>query len=165
MIRRVFKPFCVGLFALAVALSAPAALGQVPQQDTTVTLTADDVSQEQIEKAARIAATVQTAMREQQMKMRKEMKQKYGNPQQMDSTQKAKAKREMRRQQMKMRKEQMKMLKQEAQKEEMDLKMFRRIMRSARKDSTLKKKIQTAMQAEMKKRQPQKGQDSNPPNQ
>lgn len=165
MIRRVFKPFCVGLFALAVALSAPAALGQVPQQDTTVTLTADDVSQEQIEKAARIAATVQTAMREQQMKMRKEMKQKYGNPQQMDSTQKAKAKREMRRQQMKMRKEQMKMLKQEAQKEEMDLKMFRRIMRSARKDSTLKKKIQTAMQAEMKKRQPQKGQGSNPPNQ
>ena len=165
MIRRVLKPFCVGLFALAVALSAPAALGQMPQQDTTATLTADDVSQEQIQKAARIAATVQTAMREQQMKLRKQMKQKYGNPQQMDSTQQAKAKREMRRQQMKMRKKQMKMLKQETQKEEMNLKMFQRIMRSAREDSTLKKEIQAAMQAEMKKRQSQRGQGSNPPNQ
>ena len=162
MLNRVLKTFCAGLFALAVAFSAPAALGQMPQQDTTVTLSADDVSQEQIQKAARIAATVQTSMRAQQMKIRKQMKQKYGNPQQMDSTQKANAKREMRRQQMKMRKKQMKMLQQEAQKEQMDLKMFRRIMRSARQDSTLKKQLQSAMRAQMKQRG---GQGSNPQNQ
>jgi hypothetical protein len=157
MIKRVLKSFCAGLFALAVVFSAPAAFGQMPQQDTTVTLSAADVSQEQIQKAARIAASVQTSMRAQQMKMRKQMKQKYGNPQQMDSTQKAKAKKEMRRRQMKMRKQQMQMLRTEAKNEDMDPKMFRRIMRSARKDSTLKKQIQTAMRAEMKKRRSQQG--------
>lgn len=166
MLQRVLKTFCLGLIGLVVAFSAPAALGQMPQpQPDTSTLSASDVSQEQIDKAARIAATIQTSMRTQQMKMRKEMKQKYGNPQQMDSTQKAQAKREMRRRQMKMRKQQMKMLKQEAQKENMDPKMFRRIMRSTRQDSTLKKKIQSAMRAEMKKRQPQGGQNPNPQNQ
>jgi len=162
MIKRVLKSFCAGLFALAIVFSAPVALGQMPQQDTTVTLTADDVSQEQIQKAARIAATVQTSMRAQQMKMRKQMKQKYGNPQQMDSTQKAKAKKEMRRRQMKMRKQQMQMLQEEAEKENMDPKMFRRIMRSAQQDSTLKKELQTAMKAEMKSRQPQGGGPGSP---
>lgn len=157
MLKSLLKSFCAGLFALAVVFSAPAAFGQMPQQDTTVTLTAADVSQEQIQKAARIAATVQSSMRAQQMKLRKQMKQKYGNPQQMDSTKKAKARKEMRRRQMKMRKQQMKMMQQEAKKENMDPKMFQRIMRSARKDSTLKKQLQSAMRAEMKKRQSQQG--------
>jgi len=165
MLKRILKPLCVGLFAFAVALSVPAALGQMPQQDTTVTLSADDVSQEQIEKAARIATTVQTSMRAQQMKLRKDMKKKYGNSQQMDSTQKAKAKKEMRRRQMKMRKKQMQMLRQEAKKEDMDPQMFQRIMRSARKDSTLKKKVQSAMRAEMKNRQSQGGPGSSQQNQ
>lgn len=157
MLKSILKSFCAGLFALAVVFSAPAAFGQMPQPDTTVTLTAADVSQEQIQKAARIAATVQTSMRAQQMKLRKQMKQKYGNPQQMDSTKKAEARKEMRRRQMKMRKQQMQMLRKEAKNENMDPKMFRRIMRSARKDSTLKKQIQSAMRAEMKKRRSQQG--------
>jgi hypothetical protein len=102
-------------------------------------------------------------MRAQQMKMRKQMKQKYGNPQQMDSTQKAKARKEMRRQQMQMRKKQMQMMQQEAEKEGMSPQMFRRIMRSAQQDSTLKKEIQAAMKAQMKKRQSQM--NPGPPNQ
>lgn len=162
MLNRLFKPSCVGLFVLAVVLSAPVAFGQMPQPDTSQTLSASDVSEEDIEKAARIAAAVQRSMRAQQMKMRKQMKEKYGNPQEMDSTQKANAKREMQRQQMKMRKQQMKLMQQEAQKENMDPKMFQRIMRSAQQDSTLKKEIQAAMKAQMKQQQPQGGQ--NPPN-
>jgi len=88
------------------------------------------------------------------------MKKKYGNPQEMDSTQKANAKREMRKQQMKMRKQQMKMMQQEAQKEDMDPAMFRRIMRSAQKDSTLQKQLQQAMQSQMKQQRPPQGQQN-----
>jgi len=163
MINRLLKLSCVGLFAIAFVLSAPGAFGQMPQQRDTTTLSASEVSQEQIDKAARIAATVQKSMRAQQMKMRKQMKKKYGNPQEMDSTQKANAKREMRRQQMKMRKQQMKMMQQEAQKENMDPAMFQRIMRSAQKDSTLKKQLQQAMRAQMKQQAPPQGQQN--PNQ
>jgi hypothetical protein len=162
MLKRLFKPSCVGLFALALAFSAPAVFGQMPQQPDTTTLSASDVSQEQIEKAARIAATIQSSMRAQQMKMRKDIKKKYGDPRKMDSTQKAKAKREMRRRQMKMRKKQMKMMQQQAKKEDMSPKMFRRIMRSAQQDSALKKKVQAAMKAQMKKKQSQMKQNPNP---
>jgi len=165
MINRLLKLTCVGLFAIAFALSAPGASGQMPQQPDTTTLSASDVSQEQVEKAARIATTIQSSMRAQQMKMRKQMKRKYGNPQEMDSTQKANAKREMRRRQMKMRKKQMKMMQQQANKEGMSPKMFRRIMRSAQQDSTLKKKIQAAMRAQMKQKRSQMKQKPNPQNQ
>jgi hypothetical protein len=163
MLTRVLKSSCIGLFALALAVSAPVALAQMPQQPDTTTLSASDVSQEQVQTAARIATTIQSAMRAQQMKMRKQMKQKYGNPQQMDSTQKAQARKEMRRQQMQMRKKQMQMMQAEAEKEGMSPKMFRQIMRSAQQDSTLKKDIQAAMKAQMKKRQSQMNQG--PPNQ
>lgn len=165
MLTRVLKSSCIGLFAFALAVTAPAALAQMPQQDTTETLSASDVSQAQIETAARIATTVQSSMRAQQMRMRKQMKQKYGNPQEMDSTQKAKARKEMQRQQMQMRKKQMKMMQQQANKEGMSPKMFRRIMRSAQQDSTLKKKIQAAMRAQMKQKRSQMKQKPNPQNQ
>jgi hypothetical protein len=81
----------------------------------------------------------------------------------MDSTQKAQARKEMRRQQMQMRKKQMQMMQEEAEKEGMSADMFRQIMRSAQQDSTLKKEIQTAMKEEMKKQRPQMNQG--PPNQ
>jgi len=42
--------------------------------------------------------------------------------------------------------------------------MFRRIMRSAQQDSTLKKQIQQAMKAEMKKQQSQMQQNPNSQN-
>lgn len=162
MFTRSLASFCIGL--LVLVLSAPAAVGQMPQPDTS-TLSASDVSQEQVQSAARIAVTIQSSMRAQQMKMRKQMKQKYGNPQQMDSTQKAQARKEMRRQQMEMRKQQMKMMQQEAQKENMDPAMFRRIMRSAQQDSTLKQQIQQAMKTQMKQQRSQMRQNPNPQNQ
>ncbi|MFB6098700.1 MAG: hypothetical protein ABEK84_06250, partial [Salinibacter sp.] len=97
-----------------------------------------------------------------------DIKKKYGNPQQMDSTQKAKARKEIRRRQMKMRKKQMKIMRQKAKKEGMTPKMFQKIMRSARQDSTLKKRLQTAMKAQMQKQMkqpPQKKQNPNSQNQ
>ncbi len=119
------------------------------------TLSSSDVSEEQIQMAARIASSVQMGVQEDRMKMRKDMKEKYGNPKQMDSTRKAKARKEMRRRQMKMRKKQMQIMQEEAKKEGMDPQTFRQIMRSAREDSTLQKRLQTAMKAQMKKRMQQ----------
>lgn len=115
------------------------------------TLSSSDVSEKQIQMAARIASSVQMGVQKDRMKMQRDMKEKYGNPQQMDSTQKAQARKEMRRRQMKMRKKQMRIMQEEAKNEGMNPQMFRQIMRSARQDSTLKRRLQTAMKAQMKK--------------
>ncbi|MFB6249866.1 MAG: hypothetical protein ABEL97_14995 [Salinibacter sp.] len=126
--------------------------GQMPGPGASQTLSSTEVSEAQVRKAARIASSVQMGTQADRMKMRREMKKKYGNPQQMDSTQKARARKEMRRRQMKMRKKQMRIMQKEAKKAGMDPKMFRRIMRSAQQDSTLQKRLRTAMKAQMKKR-------------
>lgn len=147
---------------LVLFLCAPAAFGQIPQRDTTKLLSSADVSDEQVQKAARIAVSVQMATRQDRMRIRKEMKKKYGNPQQMDSTQKARARKEMRRRQLKMRKKQMKIIQREAKKEGMTSQTFRTLMRSAQQDSTLQKRLQTAMKAQMKQQQPQGNQNPNP---
>jgi hypothetical protein len=151
MFKRSLTSFCLGLVALAFAASA--AVGQMPRSDTTNMLSASDVSQEEIQTAAQIAVAVQGPMRKDRMKLRRDMKKKYGNPQEMDSTQKAKAKREMRSRQMKMRKKQMRLIQKEAKKADMDPQRFQKIMRSARKDSSLQKQIQVAMKAQMKEKQ------------
>jgi hypothetical protein len=119
--------------------------GQMPGSGQT--LSSSDVNESQVQTAAQIASSIQMGTRADRMKMRKDMKEKYGNPQQMDSTQKAQARKEMRRRQMKMRKE--------AKKAGMDPQMFRQIMRSAQQDSTLQKRLQTAMKAQMQKRMKQ----------
>lgn len=167
MLTRALTPLRTGLFVLAMALCTSAAFGQVqqPQPDTSQLLSESDVSQEQIQKAARVAVAVQMATRADRMKMRKELQQKYGNPQQMDSTQKAQARREMRQRQMKMQKKQMKLMQKEAKKASLDPKFFQRLMRSAQKDSTLRTQVRTAMKAEMKKRQSQMNQNPNQQNQ
>ena len=151
MLKRSVTTLSLGLVVLAFAASA--AVAQMPRPDTTSLLSASDVSQEEIQKTARIAAAVQGPMRKVRMKLRRDMKNKYGNPQQMDSTQKANAKREIRRRQMKMRKKQMKLIQQESQKEGMKPQRFRKILQSARQDTTLQQKLQKAMKAEMKKQQ------------
>ena len=126
--------------------------GQMPGQ----TLSSSDVDDSQVQTAAQIASSIQMGTRADRMKMRKDMKEKYGNPQQMDSTQKAQARKEMRRRQMKMRKKQMKIMQEEAKKAGMDPQMFRQIMRSAQQDSTLQKRLRTAMKAQMQKRMQQR---------
>src|SRR6056297_2577433 len=106
METRSHTPIRTGLLVLAFALFAPVAFGQMPQGNMK-TLSSEDVSDEQVKKTARIAIEAQMSTQKQRMQMRREMKQKYGNPQQMDSTQKANARREMRKRQMAMRKKQM----------------------------------------------------------
>jgi transcriptional regulator of acetoin/glycerol metabolism len=127
------------------------AFGQMPQGNTE-TLSSDEVSDEQVQKVARIVLAARQSTRQMQMEKRREMKKKYGNPQQMDSTKKAQAKREMMKHQRKVRKKQMKALQQQAKKEGMNPKMVRRIMTSAQQDSTLQQRLRKAMKAEMKQR-------------
>lgn len=136
--------------------------GQMPEPGASQTLSSSDVSDEQVQAVARVAMSVQMGMREDRMQMRKDMKEKYGNPQQMDSTQKKKALKKMRRRQMEMRKKQMSLMQEEAKNEGIDPKTFRQIMRSAQQDSTLQRRLQKAMKAEMKKQQPQMNQSPNP---
>jgi len=136
--------------------------GQMPEPGASQMLSSSDVSDEQLQTAARIAMSVQMGMQEDRAQMRKDMKQKYGNPQQMDSTQKRKAQKEMRRRQLEMRKKQMSLMQEEAENEDMDPKTFRQIMRSAQQDSTLQRRLQKAMKAQMKKQQPQMNQSPNP---
>lgn len=164
MLRRSLTPFSAGLFALAFFLYVPAAVGQVPQPDSTQFLSSADVSDEEVQTAARIAVSVQMATQQDRMRMQKEMQQKYGNPQQMDSTQKARARKEMRRRQMKMQKKQMKIMQQQAEEEGMSPQKFQRLMRSAQQDSTLRKRLQTAMKMQMKKQQSQRNQNPNQQN-
>jgi len=128
--------------------------GQMPQR-APQTLSASDVNDEELRTAASIALSVQMSTRQDRIKMQKEMKEKYGNPQQMDSTQKAKARTEMRRRQMEMQKKQMKIMQQQAEEEGMEPKRFRAIMRSAQQDSTLRTRLQQTMKEQMKQRQPQ----------
>lgn len=162
MFRRLVRPFA-GLLALAFMLYAPLAMGQMPQPDTSQLLSSSDVSDEQVQKVARISVAVQMSTRADQMKLRKEMQQKYGNPEQMDSTKMAQARKEMRRRQMKLQKKRMRILQKEANKEGIDPKMVQRIIQSSQQDSTLQQRIRMAAKAEMKKQQ--QGQNPNPQNQ
>lgn len=127
-------------------------------QGNQKTLSSSDVSDEEVQKVASIALTARMSTRAEQMKMRKNMKQKYGNPQEMDSTEKAQARREMRKKQMAMRKKQMKVMQEEAQKKDMEPQRVRTILRSAQQDSTLQQRLRKAMKAEaMKQRKSMQG--------
>lgn len=150
MIRRSLTSLRFGILALAFAFCAPLAFGQMPQPGTPEALSSSDVSDQEVQKVARIMMTVRSSTRADRMKMRKEMKQKYGNPQQMDSTKKAQARREMRKRQMAMQKKTMKIMQEEAKKEEIDPKRVQRILQSTQQDSTLQQRLRQAMKAQMK---------------
>jgi len=160
METRSHTPIRTGLLVLAFALFAPVAFGQMPQSNMK-TLSSEDVSDEQVKKTARIAIEAQMSTQKQRMQMRREMKQKYGNPQQMDSTQKANARREMRKRQMAMRKKTMKIMQKEAKKEGIKPQRVQMILKSARQDSTLQQRVRQAMKAQMKKQSPSMGGGSN----
>ena len=123
---------------------------QSGQMGGAQSLSSDDVSDEQIQTAARIAMSMQMGIRQDRIQMQKEMKAKYGNPKEMDSTEKQEARKEMQQRQQDLRKKQMDILQKEAEEEGMDPQMFRSITQSAQQDSTLRKRLQTAMKAQMK---------------
>jgi len=136
--------------------------GQIPQRSQRQTLSSSDVTDEQIQKAARIAVSAQLGSREDRMQMQKDMREKYGNPEELDSTQMAKAQKELRRRQMEMKKKQAEIVRKEAKEEGMTMQMFTQIMRSAQQDSTLRTRLQTAMKTRMKDAQTQTQQTPNP---
>lgn len=153
---RSLTPTRIGLLVLAFAFCAPMAFGQMPQGNAK-TLSSSDVSDEQVQKVARILVATRMSTQQMQMKKRREMKQKYGNPQQMDSTKKEQAKREMMKHRRKVRKKQMQTMQKQAKKEGMNPKMVRRVMTSAQQDSTLQQRLRQAMKSEMQKRRPKMG--------
>lgn len=165
MLTRLLSSLSLGAFLLAGILLAPVAYGQMPQPDTSQLLSSEEVDEQQVKTAARIAVSVRKSTQGDQMKLRKDMQKKYPNPQQMDSTEKARARNEMRQRQMKIRKKQMKVMQQQANEEGMSPKLFQRIMRSAQRDSTLRQRLQTALKMEMKNQGMQMPQRKNPPNQ
>lgn len=153
------------LVVVAAAVFAPSAFSQMAQPDSSQLLSSSDVTEQQLNKTARIWVAIAQSARKDQKKLRQDMENKYGNPQQMDSTQKAKARNEMRRRQMQMQKKQMKLLQQQAKKEGLNPKLVQRIMQSARQDSTLGARLKKAVQAEMKKQGMQMPQPPNQQNQ
>lgn len=154
MVTRSSTPFRLSVLLLALAFVVPAAFGQAPKTNKPKTLSSSDVSDEEINKVAKIAVKTQMATRKQRRKMRQDMKKKYGNPQQMDSTQKAKARKEIRKKQMAMRKKTMKVLQKESKKEGMEAMKVQRVLQSARKDSTLQQRLRKAMKKEAKAQRP-----------
>jgi len=147
----------VSFIALVAALCAPLAFAQMPQGGGPQPLSSSEVSDAQIQKAATIMMDLRTEGQKMRMQLKQKMKQKYGNPQEMDSTKKAQMRKEMMQEQRKMRKQQMKMMQKKANQEGMEPQMFKRIMTSAQKDSTLKKRLTSAMKAQAKQRQSQMG--------
>ncbi|PSQ95596.1 MAG: hypothetical protein BRD55_10200 [Bacteroidetes bacterium SW_9_63_38] len=147
----------MSVLLLAVAFVVPGVLAQAPQTGgQPKMLSSSDVSDEEINKVAKIAVKTQMATRKERQKLRRDMKKKYGNPQQMDSTEKAQARQEIRKKQMAMQKKTMKTMQKEAKKKDMDASKVQRVLQSAQQDSTLKKRLETAMREEAKSQRPQR---------
>ena len=149
--------FRLSVLLLALAFLVPGVLAQQGPPQTggqPPMLSSSDVSDQELDKVAKVAVKTQMATRKDRQKLRRDMKKKYGNPQEMDSTQKAKARKEIRKKQMAMRKKTMKTLQKEAKKEGLEASKVQRVLQSARKDSTLKKRLETAMREEAKSRRP-----------
>jgi hypothetical protein len=143
MLERFFCTLRIGLTALALAVFAPAVYAQGGPGGGGATLSSEDVSDQEIQSAAEIIV----AMQFQRQQMRKQMMQKYGNPQEMDSTQRRKARMEI------MKKRQALMQK-KTKEEGLSAQRLQQIMKSARQDSTLRTRVRSAVQA---RRQEQMG--------
>ena len=145
----------VSFIALVAALCAPLAFAQMPQGGGPAPISSSEVSDAQLQKVVQVLMEVRSATRSDRMQMRKDMKEMQS--QEMDSTQKAQARKKMRQRQMALRKKQQKIMQKKVKEVNMDPKMFRRIMRSMRKDPELQKRLKAAMQEQMKQRQSQMG--------
>jgi len=133
MESRLIAPLRTGLLALVLVLAAPAAFAQTGSAPDR--LASEDVPDEEIEAAAEIVVTMQM----QQRRMRQEMRQQYGNPQAMDSTQRRQARREIMQ-------EREALMQQKTEEEGLSPQRLNLIMNSARRDSTLRGRMKTAVQ-------------------
>jgi hypothetical protein len=106
--------------------------GQMAVPDTL------DVTEQDVSTYAKVAMEMQS--------LRREMMQKYGNPRQMDSTETAQARSEMRRRQQEI-------VQRVLQEEEMSRQRFQLIGRAAQQDSTIGRRIQQKMRQMMQQQQ------------
>mgnify|MGYP006426292423 CR=1 FL=1 len=128
----------IGLLAFVFALVAPLAYGQGNMGGQGgPSLSPSDVTDSQIESAARIVV----AMQQLQQKYREE----YGNPQNLDSSKVAEVRR-------KLMKEQQQVMSQKVEEEGLNMQTFQQIMQTARQDSTLRTEMRSAIM-EMRKQQ------------
>jgi hypothetical protein len=142
MTVRVPTSLRLALFALAFALvGLPVHAQGGPGGGQAPSLSSSDVSDAEIQAAAEIIVSMQV----QRQEMRKKMMEKYGNPQEMDSTQRRKARMEI------MKKRQSLMQKKS---KEVGMKPQRlgQIMKSARQDSTLRSRVRTAVKQKRQER-------------
>ena len=135
MLQRSFSTLRLGLLALAFAFVAPAAFAQVGPGGSSGDISSDDVSDAEIAAAAEIIVALQM----QRQEMRTQMRETYGNPQEMDSTQRRQARQEL------MQKRQA-LMQQKTEEEDLSAQRLGRLMQSARQDSTLRARIRTAVQ-------------------
>jgi hypothetical protein len=145
MLSRSLSTARTGILALALAFIAPAVFAQGGpgggMGGPTETLSSEDVSEEEVDAAAEIIV----AMQMQRQQMRTDMREKYGNPQEMDSTQRREARTEI------MQKRQA-LMEKKTEEEDLSADRLGLIMKSARKDSTLRKRVRTAVQEKRKAR-------------
>ena len=138
MVHRSTSTLRIGFFAMILALFVSAALapGAMAQGGgAPAPLSSDDVPDEEIESAAEIVVALQM----QQQQMQQEMLQKYGNPQEMDSTQRRKAQREIQ-------SKQQALMQKETNEHDLDAQRLNMIMTSAQQDSTLRERMRTAVE-------------------
>lgn len=120
------------LFLLALAITAPPALAQ--DGGASSSLSSDDVSDREVNAAAHIIVTMQIHRQE----MRRRMMERYGNPQEMDSTQRREARRRIR-------EKRQDLFQQTAQEQDLSPQRLTRIMKAARTDSALQTRMQRAV--------------------
>ena len=133
MESRLIATLHTGLLALILVLAAPAAVAQTGS--TTDSLASEDVPDAEIEAAAEIVVAMQMHKR----RLAQEMRQRYPSPQAMDSTQRRQARKELRQ-------ERRAMMQQKTEEEGLSPQRLSSIMNSARRDSTLRERMQTAVQ-------------------
>jgi len=138
MLDRFTSTLRIGLFVLALAFAAPTTFAQSGSEagdNASAVLSSEDVSEKEVGAAAEVIVTMQMHRQEMQMKMR----QKYGNPQEMDSTQRREARRRIM-------KERQTLMQEKTQEENLSAERLGLIMKSARQDSTLRKRLKTTVQ-------------------
>lgn len=147
MLQRSFSTLRLGLLVLALSCIAPAAFAQ--GGGSSGGISSEDVADEEIDAAAEIIV----AMQMQRQEMRTQMREEYGNAQEMDSTQRRNARQELMR-------ERQALMQRKAEEEGLSAQRLGRLMQSARRDSTLRARIRTAVQEKRQARM-EGGQDDN----
>lgn len=137
----------IALLSLALAFAAPLAYGQGgPGGSGSPQMSPSDVSDDQIESVARVVVALQ--------QLQAQFRQQYGNPQNMDSTQVAQARRQMMQ-------EQRRVMQEKAKEQGMTPQKVTQIIQVARQDSTLRTEMQAAIQkVQQEKQQEMQGGDS-----